>query len=81
MKKSADTDSQLAGQTLPRVWFKEFKLKVEWEVKLSSAALKQVLTFPPRYFLNDKSARESTEFERPASLTDLLLKKARRKTF
>lgn len=54
---------------------------MEWEVKLSSAALKQVLTFPPRYFLNDKSARESTEFERPASLTVLFLKKARRKTF
>lgn len=50
---------------------------MEWEVKLSSAALKQVLTFPSRYFPNDKSARESTEFERSASLTVLLLKKAK----
>lgn len=29
------------------VTFKESKLKMEWELKLSFAALKQVLTFPP----------------------------------
>lgn len=79
MKESADTDLRRAGWRLLRAVFKEFKLKMEWEVKLSSAALKQVLTFPPRYFPDDKSARESTEFVRPASLTVLLLKKQEEK--
>lgn len=56
------------------VIFEEFKLKMEWELKLSSAALKQVLTLPPRYFPNYKSARESSASVRRTSLTRAIFK-------